>query len=503
MSPYLLNPAASPWRPSCRSLVALLIVACGLCLPSVAWSQSPPVEMDFETEIKPIFAARCYECHGQSAQAGGVRFDQRASVAAKGYSQELLLGGTLATNEIYRRVASQDASYRMPKGQPPLTSRELALVRRWVEAGTPWPMEQSVAAAAGQWWNREVWLQYAERWVKEVPGLVAWLSVMLVLQCCLLLVERYKNAARQGKPWTTQRWTRPLAPLRHAGLVHYLFIVTLMGLVLSLQVMSGMRIQQRSLEQSILELRRAMPAASHQSTASVYGSPPIPIRPAHPPRLSGTYYRGNCERSPQLFNGGNYRTATLHLSLIDAQGKVLQPGDRVEPNGLSVRFELERAQGTTEMLFGESIARGVFLTTQSLKETLSPVTSPCVMMRVTKPGWKWEATFPLNGPPDAQTTSLSGLVYVYQGTIEGDRARGSVHYGIKYDLRLQDRTLQPESDLWLGSLFWSPNLETPQQGKVPLKEWFDINPIPEITGQNSTDPKLLGIPEHQKQDTPK
>jgi hypothetical protein len=29
-----------------------------------------------------------------------------------------------------------------------------------------------------------------------------------------------------------------------------------------------------------------------------------------------------------------------------------------------------------------------------------------------------------------------------------------------------------------------------------LKEWFDDQPIPEITGKNSTDPKLLGIPEH-------
>jgi hypothetical protein len=50
----------------------------------------------------------------------------------------------------------------------------------------------------------------------------------------------------------------------------------------------------------------------------------------------------------------------------------------------------------------------------------------------------------------------------------------------------------------MGSLFWTPAIEHPNQGKVPLKEWFDDEPIPEVTGENTKDPVLLGIPEHEE-----
>ena len=40
------------------------------------------------------------------------------------------------------------------------------------------------------------------------------------------------------------------------------------------------------------------------------------------------------------------------------------------------------------------------------------------------------------------------------------------------------------------------NLIPPAQQGVAFHEWFDFRPIPEITGGNSTDPKLLGIEEH-------
>ena len=64
----------------------------------------------------------------------------------------------------------------------------------------------------------------------------------------------------------------------------------------------------------------------------------------------------------------------------------------------------------------------------------------------------------------------------------------------KSGLSTKDLVLQPDSQVWLGSLFWTPTIEHPTQGKVPLQEWFDDKPIPEMTGENSTDPKLLGIP---------
>lgn len=430
-------------------------------------------------------------------RSGGVRFDQRDDVITGGYTQSPLLGGTLQTNEIYRRVASKDAAYRMPKGEPPLSDSQIALIRQWVESGTPWPEDPAVLAkkASESWFSQEAWLRYAERWVNEVPGFIPWLCVMLALQIGLLCVERYKQAVRLARPWTDRPRARWLVPLKYFSVWHFLLVDLVMALALLLEVQAGLQAKTRQLELSITELTRSQMTPGPPTALSIYGNPPIPIHPGHPPRLSGTYYRGNCERSDKLFNGGNYRTANLRVSLIDAQGREVNYGSRLATNSLSIRFELERAQGTTDALYGEGITRGVFLTRQPLTERLTKMTAPIERLRVVKPGWKWAAVVPLQGPSDEHVSIMSGLIYVYQGAIEHDLARGTVHYGIKYNLQLKKLAIEPGSEVWLGNLFWTPTLEHPHQGQVPLKQWFDHEPIPEVTGPNSTDPKLLGIPQ--------
>lgn len=476
---------------------AVLAVVCGFWIPHFAWAQPATPSVDFKGQIQPILETHCHRCHGPSMRSGGVRLDRRDDVIAKGYSQSPLVGGTLQTNEIYRRVASKDVAYRMPKGEPPLSDQQIGLIRQWVEAGAQWPEDSAVLAksAAESWFSQEAWLMYGERWVNEVPGFIPWLCVMLVLQLGLLMVERYKQAVRSARPWTDGPRARWLRPFRHFNVWHFVLIDLLMAVVLLLEVQAGLQAKTRQLEQTVVQLNQAIVPPGPPTTLSIYGNPPIPIRPNHPPRLSGTYYRGNCERNEKLFNGGNYRTATLRVSLIDAQGHEVKYGDRVAANSLAIRFELERALGTTDALYGESISKGVFLTRQPLTEKFAKITEPIASVRVIKPGWKWEAVVPLKGPSDEYVSIMSGMIYMYQGTVEQERARGTVHYGIKYDLHLNKLAMEPNSEVWVGNLFWTPTLEHPHRGQVPLKQWFDYEPIPEVTGPNSTDPKLLGIPQ--------
>ena len=47
----------------------------------------------------------------------------------------------------------------------------------------------------------------------------------------------------------------------------------------------------------------------------------------------------------------------------------------------------------------------------------------------------------------------------------------------------------------MGNLFMG-RVAVPTPGVIPLAEWLDDRPMPTITGENSDDPKLLGIPEH-------
>jgi hypothetical protein len=488
----------------CSFGVSLILAVMTFCPRLASGQESDPTKIDFEQKIGPILAAKCYSCHGTLVRHGGLRLDRRDEVLVGGYSQKQLLGGTLATNELYLRVTSNVPAFRMPKGGAPLTADEVSILKRWVEQGALWPeSKQHIEPEQPDWFNQATWLNYVDRWVTEVPGFITWLFCMLGLLVSLFLIERYKHATQKEKAWTTYRWSRWLSPLKKFGLVHFLLVVVTMGWILTSLVSRGQAIKAKELAGDLKNLQsavtRSVPGAS-SSNNSVYGNPPIPQHPGHKPRLRGEYYRGNCERSPKLFNGGNYRTATLRVSLIDTLGQEVNFGDPIKVNSLSIRFELERPQGTTLSLYGDSIVKGVFLTPQLLTETPTKLDRPVIRLTEIKPDWKWEASVPLNGPNDSAATQLSGLIYVYQGAVGDDnQARGNLHYGIKYDLKLQNLILQPDSEVWLGSLFWTPTLEHPTLGKVPLKEWFNHEPIPEITGVNSTDPVLLGIPEHKEQ----
>jgi len=486
----------------------ILLTATLLCAVSTntTFAQEVAARVDFNQQIVPLFKAKCYRCHDAMMQSGGLRLDRHEDVLMGGYSQKPLIGGTLDTNEIYLRVASKNAAYRMPKGDSPLDDHELALIKRWVEQGAIWPSPVKKVAEVEQtdWFDGQAWLDYLERWLQEVPGFIPWLITMLGLMLCLLFVERYKQAVIQNKPWTTAAAFRWLKPFRDFGLPHFLLAVTSMGWILSLLISKGQATKFKEVN-SLLTQSLNQRSALAVDTKSVYGDPPIPQHPGHQPRLRGEYYRGNCERNPKLFNGGNYRTATLRINLIDANGQEVNYGDRVTISDLAIRFELDRALGTTPELYKDgTVLNGVFITPQLLNDTPKTLAPAPIRMSEVKPAWQWTATIPLASFSTATsatnsngtgTQNLSGLLYIYQGTIDKTKGRGTLHYGLKYDLNFKDSVLQSNSEIWLGSLFWTPTLEHPTLGKVPLKQWFDHQPIPEVTGPNTTDPNLLGIPQ--------
>jgi hypothetical protein len=76
--------------------------------------------------------------------------------------------------------------------------------------------------------------------------------------------------------------------------------------------------------------------------------------------------------------------------------------------------------------------------------------------------------------------------------------KGRVHFGIKYRLKIVAGRISPESELWMGSMYHlAGRVIVPAAGTVLVDRWFDFRPIPEIEGSNTSDPKLLGIPEHR------
>ncbi len=96
--------------------------------------------VDFHREIKPILEAQCYSCHQGSKVKGGLRLDSRAAAFAGGKGDgPAVTPHKPAESSILQRIASTDPEEIMPAKGDPLPARDIALLRRWVESGAPWP----------------------------------------------------------------------------------------------------------------------------------------------------------------------------------------------------------------------------------------------------------------------------------------------------------------------------------------------------------------------------
>jgi len=118
--------------------------------PLSAVSQTATI--DFTRDIRPIFADRCYSCHGPEKQKSGFRLDLKEPALAGGDSGKVILPGKSRDSLLYRYIAGLHPEIRMPPKGEPLSSNQVALLRQWIDAGAIWPEESSHSRSDGSRW---------------------------------------------------------------------------------------------------------------------------------------------------------------------------------------------------------------------------------------------------------------------------------------------------------------------------------------------------------------
>ena len=99
------------------------------------------VDVDFNRDVRPILADRCFRCHGPDegkGRPGGLRLDNAAGAQALLKSgRHAIVPHDLAQSEAARRIASLDPDEIMPPPElkRPLTADERAILLRWIEQG--------------------------------------------------------------------------------------------------------------------------------------------------------------------------------------------------------------------------------------------------------------------------------------------------------------------------------------------------------------------------------
>jgi hypothetical protein len=461
----------------------------------------PAAPVKFLRDVYPIFQSRCLECHGPERAEGALRLDRHEFVERKGHTGTPLLGGDLDSNPIYLRVTSTDESFRMPKGGPPLSDEEISRLRRWVEQGTPWadPPTPRDAATPGYeltWENLPPW--NPRDWSDDQFRRIAWWVWRIAPACLLVLV--WIGACERARYWVATQhprvapprgavWRRLARTSRGWQVAAWLLVAVAGAAVFSQQQGRRADNEVRRLRREIAMLQTKLnPASQHPEGA------PRPVRPNHPPRLGGEYYRGNDERNESLYNGGFYRTCEMRVWLCREDGSILAWGDQVDPQTCYVRFEIEQSPGATDALFTTEVMQSSYV---SAIPPDKGVDDPARQIARFEPDGekRWAARIPLDLTA-AKERAVSGVLYVCRGEVPGQGGRpDDPHYAAEYSLRLDanDR-LTGESELWMGYIFRTGNIVTVPEGMIAEDEWFSFRPIPEIEGgHRTTDPKLLGI----------
>src|SRR5688572_27603115 len=128
------NPVGPPAMPlpahPLRPLVLFAVI--GGALASEA-------KVDFHRDVEPVFRASCYTCHGPDKQEGGLRMDSRAALLKGGEDGPGFIANQGAQSAIVLRSLGEGDGARMPKKKAPLAKEEIALMKRWIDQGAPWP----------------------------------------------------------------------------------------------------------------------------------------------------------------------------------------------------------------------------------------------------------------------------------------------------------------------------------------------------------------------------
>ena len=126
-----------------RSLAALVpmlalvaIISGGLTSPG---SPNDEKRIDFDRDVKPIFAKHCLACHGPDKQKGELRLDRKADALKGGDSGAAIMPGKPDASLLLKKVTSRDDDERMPPSGDPLTAAQIATLRAWVLQGAKWP----------------------------------------------------------------------------------------------------------------------------------------------------------------------------------------------------------------------------------------------------------------------------------------------------------------------------------------------------------------------------
>ncbi len=105
-------------------------------------ADSPVRAIDFDREVRPILADKCFACHGpdEKQRMANLRLDVTEGLFADRGGYRIITPGDSAHSKLYLKISSSDPAFRMPPvfANRTLTTEQIETIKDWIDQGAKW-----------------------------------------------------------------------------------------------------------------------------------------------------------------------------------------------------------------------------------------------------------------------------------------------------------------------------------------------------------------------------
>src|SRR5262245_29188018 len=132
-----------------HTLVLVAFLVCVESASAVAQQPSLPFSRDdlvfFEEKVRPLLHSQCLSCHSREKKTSGLSLETREEILTGGNRGPAAEPGKPDHSRLFQALTFTGDLKMPPTGQ--LKPEEIAVFKRWVEAGLPWPDDQAARRA--------------------------------------------------------------------------------------------------------------------------------------------------------------------------------------------------------------------------------------------------------------------------------------------------------------------------------------------------------------------
>ncbi|MBI2806234.1 MAG: DUF1549 domain-containing protein [Planctomycetes bacterium] len=119
-------------------LLATSILGLPLCARAQEKKPSAAAVQFFETKVRPVLVANCFECHSGKRHRGGLSLETLSALLEGGDTGPAIVPGHPEKSLLVKAIL-QEGKLKMPPKNKKLKRDEIAALTQWVKMGAPWP----------------------------------------------------------------------------------------------------------------------------------------------------------------------------------------------------------------------------------------------------------------------------------------------------------------------------------------------------------------------------